>query len=276
MTGCRSDLVGAVCPWIARYILFTGIALYASPASAQITSVLVPSSDAVPAAKTGAAVKSPRGMLVIGGSTFPSVNFTVGGTKLINEENASFSTALQSKSGFGASASAGVAVWRRLGVRAGFSTYSAPVDGAFQAAVPHPFYFNKPRALSGATTGLKRQESALDLHVAALVAAGQRITLMVSAGPTLLRLEQGVATDFVYRDAYPYDSATLASVSTSAVTGSKNTIGGTLTLGFFLTKSVGVAAGVHFASANIPIDVGTNTSVKIGGAHGTVSVAARF
>lgn len=276
MTGCRSDAVGAVRPWIARLALFAGVILGASTASAQVASVPAPSSDAVPAVKPGAAVKNPRAMLVIGGSTFPGTNFTIGGTKSINAESAPYSTALQSKSGFGVSASAGAAVWRRLGVRAGFSSYSAPVDGAFQASVPHPFYFNRPRALSGETAGLKRQESAIDLHVAALVDAGQRVTVMVSAGPTLLRMQQGIATDFVYRDAYPYDTATLASVSTSAVTSSKNTIGGTVTLGVFLTKSVGVAAGVHFASADAPIGADTNTSVKIGGARGIVSFAARF
>ena len=276
MTECRLHPVGAVRSWIVRYALFTGITVFASTASAQITSVPVPSPGAEPAAKSGAAAKGPRGMLAIGGSMFPSVNLTVGGTKSINAESAPYSTALQSKSAFGLSASAGVAVWRRLGVKAGFSTYSAPVEGAFQASVPHPFYFNKPRTLSGETTGLTRQESAIDLHVATLLSAGKRVTLMVSAGPTFLRLEQGVATDFGYRDTYPYDSATLASVSTGTVTSSKNTIGGTLTLGFFLTKSVGVAAGVHFASANVPIETGANTSVKIGGARGTVSFAARF
>ena len=139
MTECRLHLVGAVRSWIVRYALFAGITVFASTASAQITSVPVPSPGAEPAAKSGAAAKGPRGMLAIGGSMFPSVNLTVGGTKSINAESAPYSTALQSKSAFGLSASAGVAVWRRLGVKAGFSTYSAPVEGAFQASVPHPF-----------------------------------------------------------------------------------------------------------------------------------------
>lgn len=260
---------------VALLVWVTGTASFAS---GQTSSPKPSPGDTPKSPQMAGVARGARTMLAIGGGSHPSSSLTASETKQINAEAGSFSSNLETNSAFGIDVAAGLALWRRLGVKVGYSTYSASINGAFQASVPHPLYFNKPRMLSGEPNGLQRHESAIDFHLAALIPAGRRAALMVSAGPTLLKLEQDVVEDFTYSQTYPYDVVSLGSVTTDSTKSSKTTVGGSVTLGFFLTKSFGIAAGLHYATGEVALNFGANssTSVSMGGARGTFGFAARF
>lgn len=222
---------------------------------------------------------TPRGLLAVGGGyRVTDASFTGSATKQIHAELGAYSTRYDVKPGIALDVSAGFALWRSFGIKLGLSTYQATTPGSFQAQIPHPFFFNRPRSVSGQASALQRRETALDLHVAGIFAPSRRVTVMVGAGPTFFSIKQDFVTDFTYGESYPYDTATFRSVSTKAETESRMGFGAGATVGVFLTKVVGIAAAAQFAATEIqfPAAGDTPTDLKLGGFRGIVGFAARF
>src|SRR5207249_19273 len=75
------------------------------------------------------------------------------------------------------------------------------------AQVPHPFFFNSPRTVTGRATGLAHNETAIHANVVYAVPS-KSIDLLISGGPSLIRLGQDVVDNVAYSESYPYDTAT--------------------------------------------------------------------
>ena len=94
-----------------------------------------------------------------------------------------------------------------IGVSTSFVTHESNAD--VSASVPHPFFFNQPRSVSG-TTPASRSEIAG--HVDAVyIVPGRSLDLLLSAGPSVLAIDQTLVTDVAYAETYPYDTATFTS-----------------------------------------------------------------
>lgn len=220
-----------------------------------------------------------RGYVVLGGGYLATPNdFEDGAAKRINAEDGRYDTSYNVKGGPGFEAAAGVTVWKRLGVRGGVGRFSTTADGTFEASIPHPFFFNKPRGISASVPGLQREELALNVHLAGLVPLGPRAHATIFGGPSWIQVKQTMVTDFSYTDAYPYDTAAFGVATTTARSGSKVAIGGGAALGYFLTKAIGLEGNVQFVQAKVPLSGagGTSRTVKAGGFKGGVGFVARF
>jgi hypothetical protein len=64
----------------------------------------------------------------------------------------------------GFEADGGIRIWRNLAVGAGVSRFSKETTAAVSAQIPHPFFFNKPQAVSGDAASLTRDETAAHLQ----------------------------------------------------------------------------------------------------------------
>lgn len=96
-----------------------------------------------------------------------------------------------------------------VGVSASFMTHES--TGNVSASVPHPFFFNQPRSVSG-TTPVSRTEIAA--HVDAVyIVPGHSLDLLLSAGPSVFAIDQTLVTDIMYAEAYPYDTATFTAAT---------------------------------------------------------------
>ena len=89
----------------------------------------------------------------------------------------------------------GVRVFRNLSVGAGWHMENNKQDVAITGSVPNPIFFNRPRQLSATATDLKRTESAAHLQFGWMVPLGQKLDVLVFAGPSWFRLEQEVVSD---------------------------------------------------------------------------------
>ena len=107
---------------------------------------------------------------------------------------------------------------RHLAVGASITWMSQHTSGDVSAAVPHPFFFNALRGVSGVATDLPREEIAVHGEVSGLVPIGRALQLAVFAGPSYFRLQQGLVVDVAVNETYPYDTATFASATTTGVT----------------------------------------------------------
>jgi|CXWL01.1.fsa_nt_gi hypothetical protein len=222
---------------------------------------------------------APKVFVVInGGYQFTSNDFTNGATKRENAEDGRFDTAYTVKKGPALDIAGGGTLWRRLGVGVGVSRFSVATPGAVTATIPHPFFFNRGRAVSGSAAGLKREEVAVHVQVRAIAPLGARFEAMVFGGPSFFQVKQGVVTDVTYTDAYPYDVATFRTATTNAASVSKMgfNVGGDLA--FFFTRAVGLGGTVQFAGTTVelPAAGGAQVDLKVGGVKAGAGLRLRF
>ncbi len=254
------------------------------PALAQLVPIPVPRPDqatAPPPSPSAPSTPAPRtrGYLAFGGGYQATQNnFSNGATKRINAEDGRYDTSYAVSAGPSIEVAAGITLWRPLGLRVGVGSFSTGTDASVQASVPHPFFFSKPRSVSGSATAMKREELALSLHVGGLFPLGSRAMVTVFAGPTWFKVQQGMVTDFTYTDGYPYDTAAFGKAVTSNSSGSAIGIGGGAGLGYFFTKAIGLAVSAQFAQGDVslPGAGGTTQAVKAGGVKAGFGVVIRY
>jgi len=142
--------------------------------------------------------------------------------------------------------------------------------------IPHPFFFNRPRSVSGDVGGLKRDELAVHVQVRAVVPVGNHLQVMVFGGPSFFQLKQDVATDISYADEYPYDSATFKTATIVSKSASKVGVNGGGDVAFFFTRQLGVGFTAQFANATIPAGLASSTDLKVGGFRAGGGLRVRF
>jgi hypothetical protein len=196
-----------------------------------------------------------------------------------NAENGTFSADYDVKSGPALNVSVGANIWRYLGVGIGVTRYSKSTPVAFSASVPHPFFFNRARSVSGDISDLDREELAVHVQARGTFAPTRSVQVIVFGGPSFFTVKQGVVNDFEVTETYPYDTATFNRALSTTVDESKVgfNVGGDV--GYFFTRQVGVGGSVQWAATTIdaPASNATGTfEIKAGGVQAGVGVRFRF
>lgn len=215
---------------------------------------------------------------VNGGYLVTTNDFRDGATFREHAEDGRFDSDYSLEGGPTFDIAGGAVVWKQLGVGVGISRFSRSTPTRFSGAIPHPFFFSRPRAVSSEIGGLKREELAVHVQARGVFAAGRRFQVMVFGGPSFFQVKQGLVTDFTYSDSYPYDDATFRSATTATANASKMgfNVGGDVA--FFFTRQVGVGGSVQFAGTNIDLRSagGGAQSVKVGGVQSGGGLRLRF
>jgi len=164
-----------------------------------------------------------------------------------------------------------------LGVLIGFSAFQSTADADLSGSVPHPFFFNQPRALT-ATVPLSRTENALHLDVLFRVPLSPKLDLNIIAGPTIFFLKNDFVSSVSYTDSYPYDTVTFVSAST--IQSSKTAVGfnAGLDVSAWLSRNAGVGGFARFSTVSVDWQNGggTITNVDGGGAQVGGGLRLRF
>jgi hypothetical protein len=196
-----------------------------------------------------------------------------------NAENGTFSTDYDVKSGPALDVSAGALVWRNVAIGVGVTRFSKNTPIALTASVPHPFFFNRARSVSGDVGGLKREELAVHVQARAMFTPKPSIQAMVFGGPSFFSVKQGIVNDFEITETYPFDTATFSRGVTSTADESKVGFNVGADVGYFFTRQVGVGGSIQWAGATIevPASGGTGTfDIKAGGFQAGAGVRFRF
>ena len=196
-----------------------------------------------------------------------ATDFTNTVTLRRNVEDSSFSTSYDEKSGPAFNVSGAGLVWRTIAIGVGVSRFSHGVPGAFTASVPHPFFFNQARQVSG-TINSTREELAVHVNARALLPLkSRRMQAMVFGGPSFFNVKQDLVSDFEITETYPYDTATFSRGVTTTASKSKVAFNAGADLAYFFTRQMGVGGTALYAGTTIPLDsAGGNTvDVKVGG-----------
>lgn len=161
---------------------------------------------------------------------------------------------------------------RKFGIRAGAQTFSRKSDGTFDAQIPHPFFFSKPRSVSGAQSGLGFSETAFSLTGVIRGGSG-KWKVNLEGGPAMFSVNATLAEKVTYGDVYPYDSVTFSGISSVKKKVSPFGFAVGIELGRELSKAVSVVAQGRFTSASGNLDLnGQTIKIKAGGAQARVGL----
>ena len=220
-----------------------------------------------------------RGSLrVNGGVQLTTNDFTNGAVKREHAEDGRFDTEYVVKGGLSFDVALGVRLWKRLGIGVGVSRFSVSTPASVRASLPHPFFFDHHRSLSGDASGVTREELAVHLQVGGVFPMGTRLQVMVFGGPSFFQVTQGIVTDFTYTNDYPYDEAQFAAATTTDAKASKIGFNAGGDLAFFFTRHVGLGATAQLSGTTValPAAGGASQDVKVGGVKVGGGLRLRF
>ena len=175
-------------------------------------------------------------------------------------------------------AGARVRVTRSLWVGGvGFAS-SGTADGTLTAQVPHPFYFNRRREVSGDLASLSHSESGAHVDLAYAIQTGSGPEIQIFGGPSYFSVKQTLVTDFTYTDSYPYDTARFDSATTTEATGGAwgFNVGGEVT--WRLGRSLLVGGLVRYSVATVTLSpsAGNDVDLHAGGIDVGAAVRVAF
>lgn len=82
--------------------------------------------------------------------------------------------------------------------------FESDLSASYTASLPHPFFFDRFRELSGAASGLTREELAVHLNAVFTKTWGP-LTLDTFGGPSWFQTKTEVLVDVLYDEAFPFD-----------------------------------------------------------------------
>ncbi len=202
-----------------------------------------------------------------GGTQATSTRFddNVGFTEL--HEDADFDAAYGVGPGVVFDAGTGFRLPSGLGFGIGVNRFNKLDPVSVDARIPHPFFFNRPRSLTGTEPDLTRMETAVHLEVRWFAPVAETIQLAVFGGPTFFAVEQDLVTAVGYDHTYPFDEASFASASTMTRSASAIGFHAGADVGYFFSDVVGVGVLLRYSAAtvNLPAENDRVVPVDAGG-----------
>ena len=153
-----------------------------------------------------------------------------------------------------------------LGANVALSYISNSDAASVTADIPHPFYFDRPRRISGEAANVRRKEMALHANVA-YIGSTPSVAAVIFGGASFFSVDQDFVTDVVFRETFPFDTATFVEARLTRASESKVGFNVGADVTWKLGEHWGVGGLVRFSRASIPftadgIDFG---SVDVGG-----------
>jgi hypothetical protein len=215
---------------------------------------------------------------VDGGYQGGTEDFSNGGTFTQYLEQARFDSEYEVKPGPHFQVSGGVGVWRQLYAGVAVSRFTRTTPTRITGAIPHPFFFSRPRAIEGDVAGLRREETAVHLQARAILPATRRISVAVFGGPSWFSVKQGVVGGVQYSESYPFDIAAFQSATTSRPKTSRVGFNAGGEVAYFFLRNLGVGGSAQFARAEVTLPAGdaTDVTTNVGGFQGGVGLRVRF
>jgi hypothetical protein len=148
----------------------------------------------------------------------------------------------------------GVRVTHRLAVGGSISKFEKGGNVTVDAQVPHPFFFDRARKVSGTADNLSRLETGFHGKVVFIAPVGAGWEVLVSGGPSFFQVEQDLVEDIKIKETYPYDTASFdtAVAKRHSSSGLGFNVGADVTR--LLTTHIGVGAAVGISRAKLHFD----------------------
>ena len=173
---------------------------------------------------------------------------------------------------------AGYRVWKNVGVGVAVSVTSGKGDAEVTASVPHPFFFNQPRTVTGTESDIAHSETGVHLQMQYMIPATGRLHFTLEGGPSWLNIEHEVVTDVTVTESYPYDTAAFGGAVTKSTKASAAGFNAGIDVTWLFAESVGIGGIVRYTRADVDLAAveGRSITMKAGGLQGGVGIRVLF
>jgi hypothetical protein len=173
---------------------------------------------------------------------------------------------------------AGFRLWKNIGVGIAVSHASGNGRADVTASVPHPFFFNQLRTVTGTENGIVHGETGVHLELQYLVPATGRLHFVLEGGPSWLNVDHEIVTDITVTESYPYDTAAFGGAVTKTTTASAAGFNAGIDVSWMFARSVGVGGLVRYTRADVDLEPiqGRSLAMKAGGVQAGIGIRVVF
>lgn len=221
----------------------------------------------------------PRVTISVNGGYQPTTHaFTDRLTFDVNRETGTTTARYPGDAGLVIDAGVAIGLWRQLGVGVAVSRLAVDETSTTESDIPHPFFFNTPRHVTGDVSGLRRTELGVHADVVYRGPISRTIAIALFAGPSFMRVERDTITAVEYDESFPFDVATFRRGATRRSDASGVTFNAGADVSWMLTRHVGVGGMARFAEATVDLDLGESRTqrVSVGGFTAGLGVRIAF
>jgi hypothetical protein len=195
----------------------------------------------------------------------------------VNVEDATTDARYPSKAGVMFDGGAGMRFWRNVGAAIHVSHSAAGRTARTDSLIPHPFFDDRDRQVSGDATDITRTETAAHVQLYYVRDFG-RWRVRLGAGPSYFSVAQDVVTGVTVDEEFPYDIATFRNATTGRARDFAPGLNAGADIGWMFTRCFGASALVRFARGKVDFNVdGTHrVSTDAGGAQAGAGIRVSF
>jgi hypothetical protein len=159
--------------------------------------------------------------------------------------------------------SGGIRLWRNVGAGAALTKFAATDELTVVARVPHPALFNQPRTAAKAAP-FQRAESAIHVHAVYVLPIASRFDVMLSGGPSFIRLQQDLVEKIEVAEAGPpFSTVAIGNVGVVTRQVWTRAIHGGADVTWFLTPVVGFGFSARYVKGSAATQLGDGTPIDV-------------
>ena len=154
-------------------------------------------------------------------------------------------------------------LWKRLGAGVALSRFSHDSSAGVEARIPHPFFDNQHREISGTADGVTRAETGIHVQLTYVANTRGALKMVLSGGPSYFDLEQDLVGGVQYAESFPFDEATFtaADLSRASATGLGFNVGADVA--WMLGRQFGIGGLIRFSRASIDLDTNDRRTIEV-------------
>jgi hypothetical protein len=184
------------------------------------------------------------------------------------DESATVTSNQPIKNGVVFDVSGGHRVWRQVALGVGLSSFRSRGDAGVIASIPDPGFFDRPKILTGISSGLDRSELGVHLQAVWRTPVTDKTDVSISAGPSFIRVSQQVATASLRAGTQNID------VTQKSESGTALGINVGVDGSYMFQPQFGAGVFVRYAGGSVDLPAVSN--VKVGGFQGGLGLRVRF
>lgn len=214
----------------------------------------------------------------VSGGIQPTVNsFDDAFERELNQETERVTVGYPVRSGALIAATGGARVWKKLAIGLGATRYNRRGSATVTARLPHPFFDNQFREIEGTTT-TTRSETGAHLSIGWMMPLGDKLRLIVTAGPSVLSVGQTLVTDVQFAETYPYDTAEFTGATTTKATRTATGFNAGADVFWMFTRRIGAGGLIQVTRARARLNAGSGRTIAVdaGGAQAGLGLRIVF
>jgi len=221
---------------------------------------------------------SPRWLLGLNGAVQASTDFQDDVTFELNVERGDLAADYRVGTGWLMDAGGAVRVWRNLVAGTDVSYFNTDGRVVVNARLPHPVFFNRPRSVAGEVDSLRRTELGVHMLAGWLFPLSERLDLLLTGGPSYIRVRQPLVQQVLFTETFPFNSATFTGVSTTTLRDAGVGVNAGADLTFRFHRYWGIGSRLRFSRASVTMlsPDGDEVDMNAGGVQVVAGLRTRF